>query len=167
MSKRMSLSGCRLKRERAQAKECKKGGPIALQPPQSESHCLSASMTEQPFLRLIPPDIKENLECQKKCRLQDASSSVRELNKRSARRAASFPFNLHHCLSTSMTEQPFLRLIPPDIKENLECQKRRASPFVSAPFGPSHVEVVEQRVIRGYLAASGERSRCPDFTDTT
>ncbi len=50
-------------------RECKKGGLIAFQPPQSESHCLSTSMTEQPFLRLIPLSIRENLGCQKKCRL--------------------------------------------------------------------------------------------------
>ncbi len=55
------VSGCRLKRGRAQQKECKKGGLIALQPPQFETHCLSTSMTEQPFLRLIPLDIKETL----------------------------------------------------------------------------------------------------------
>ncbi len=52
MSKKMSLSGCRLKCERAQQRECRKGGLIVFQPSQSETQCLSTSMTEQPFLRL-------------------------------------------------------------------------------------------------------------------
>ena len=113
-------------------RECKKGGPIALQPPQSESHCLSASMTEQPFLRLIPFSIRENLECQKKCRLQGAGSSVGELNKRECRKGGLIAFQPSqfkaHCLSISMTEQPFLRLIPLDIKEKLEkCRFRKES----------------------------------------
>ncbi len=67
MSKKMSPSGCRLRRGRAQQRECKKGGLIAFQPSQSETQCLSASMTEQPFLHLIPFSIKKSLECQAKC----------------------------------------------------------------------------------------------------
>ncbi len=55
------VSGRRFKCGRAQQRECKNGGLIAFQPSRFETHCLSTSMTGQPFLRLdaFPPSSRK------------------------------------------------------------------------------------------------------------
>ncbi len=50
---------------------------------------------------------------------QDAGSSVGELNKRSARRAVSMPFNLNDWVALLAFQR-----VSPSIKKNLECQTK-------------------------------------------
>ncbi len=68
-------------------------------------------------MRLIPFSIKKNLECQKNVAFRMPAQAW-ESSTKGVQEGRS------HCLSTSMTEQPFLRFIPFDIRENLRCQKK-------------------------------------------